>query len=135
MGTATYSQFVDAVQALSITGVNRQYEAPPRKFNSADLPCSFVRFPRGDNDPMTFEGRTAGFRGRTLDLIVVYDSTALGADADFTDTITMMDNVETALLTLSIGHSKPTWRIRSQLYQETAERRYWAVIATIQGTG
>ena len=134
MATATYTQFVDAVQALDITGVNRQYEEPPRKFNTADLPCSFVWFPSGDNNPLTFEGGRA-FRGRSLDLIVVYAETAITADAPFTATITMMDSVESALLTLDIGQSKPTWRIRSQLYQETADRRYWAVIATIQGAG
>lgn len=134
MATATYTQFVDAVQALTVTGVNRKYDEPPRKFNTADLPCSFVWFPSGDNAPLMFEGGRE-FRRRSLDLIVVYAETAVTADAPFTATVTMMDNVETALLTLSVGQSKPTWTVRSQLYNETAERRYWAVIATIQGTG
>lgn len=134
MATATYTQFVDAVQALSVTGVNRKYEEPPRKFNTADLPCSFVWFPSGDNAPLMFEGGRE-FRRRAVDLIVVYDSTALDADADFTATITMMDNVETALASLSVGQSKPTWSMISRLYDETATRRYWAVIATIRGTG
>ena len=135
MATATYTQFVDAIQALTITGVNRKYEEPPRKFNTADMPCSFCWFPSGDNNPLTLEGRTAAFRGRAADLIVVYATTEVTADAPFTDTIAMMDNVETALLTLSVGQSKPTWTMRSQLYQETADRRYWAVVATIRGTG
>ena len=136
MATATYTQFVDAVQALTITGVNRKHEEPPRNFNTADLPCSFVWFPSGDNSPLMFEGATGReFRRRALDLIVVYDSTALDADADFTATVTMMDNVEAALGSLSVGQSKPNWTIRSQLYNETAKRRYWAVVATIRGTG
>jgi len=134
MATATYTQFVDAVQALSVTGVSRKYEEPPQKFNTADLPCSFVWFPSGDNAPLMFEGGRQ-FRQRSLDLIVVYASTALTADAPFTATITMMDNVETALSSLSVGQSKPNWSIRSQLYLESADRRFWAVIATINGTG
>ena len=134
MATATYTQFVDAVQALSVSGVSRKYEEPPRKFNTADMPCSFVWFPSGDNSPLMFEGGRE-FRRRAADLIVVYASTEVTADAPFTDTIAMMDNVETALLTLSVGQSKPTWTMRSQLYRETADRRYWAVVATIRGTG
>ena len=134
MAAATYTQFVDAVQALSVTGVSRKYEEPPRKFNTADTPCSFVWFPSGDNAPLTFEGGRQ-FRKRALDLIVVYASTALTADAPFTSTITMMDNVETALGGLSVGQSDPAWTITSRLYQETTDRRYWAVIATITGTG
>lgn len=134
MAAATYTEFVDAIQALTVSGVSRKYEKPPSSFNSADLPASFVWFPSGDNSPLSFEGGRE-FRKRSADLVVVYESTAPSADPDFTDTVTMMDNVETALGTLDIGYSNPSWEIRSQLYLETAERRYWAVIATINGTG
>lgn len=134
MATATYSQFVNAIQALSVTGVNRKYDEPPRKFNTADLPASFVMFPSGDNVPLSFEGGRQ-FRGRSADFVIVYADTAVTADAPFTDNVTMIDNVETALGSLSVGHSSPTWTIRSQLYSETADRLYWAVIATIKGTG
>ena len=134
MAIATYSQFVDAIQALSVTGVSRKYGEPPRKFNTADLPCSFVMFPSGDNVPLSFEGGRQ-FRGRSADFVIVYASTAITADAPFTDTVTMMDNVEAALESLSVGQSGPTWTARSQLYSESADRLYWAIIATIKGTG
>jgi hypothetical protein len=47
----------------------------------------------------------------------------------------MMDAVETALNGLSVGFSKTVWNINSRLFNETAERRYWAVIATVSGKG
>ena len=131
---ATYSQFVDAIQALTVTGVTRKYGEPPRKFNTADLPCSFVMFPSGDNVPLSFSGGRQ-FKGRSADFVVVYDSTAVDADTDFTATVTMMDNVDTALGSLSVGYSDPTWTIQSRLYREVGDRWYWAVIATVKGTG
>lgn len=134
MATASYAQFVDAVQALNVSGVVRKYSKPPNKFNHADMPCSFIWFPGGDHAPLTFGGGRQ-FRSRTLDLIVVYAHTAVTADEPFDETVAMMDAVETALDGLVVGQSKPTWSITSQLYSETAERRYWAVIATIQGHG
>lgn len=134
MATATYAQFIDAVQALTVSGVNRKYLEPPQKFNSADMPCSFVWFPSGDNKPLAFGGGRQ-FRTRTVDLIVIYAQTAVTADMPFDATVTMMDAVETALNSLSVGQSKPTWEIISRLFDETAERRYWAVVATISGTG
>lgn len=134
MAAATYAQFINAIQALTVTDVKRKWEEPPRKFNAADLPCSFCMFPSGDNAPLSYSGPRE-FAAREVDFIVIYADTAATADAPFTDTVAMMDKVETALLTLSVGQSKPTWNIRSQLYLEAGDRRYWAVIATIRGTG
>jgi hypothetical protein len=134
MATATYTQFIAAIQALSVTNVKRKYTEPPQAFNETDLPCSFVMFPSGDNTPLSFTGGRQ-FRNRSVDFIVVYADTAPTVDAPFSATVTMMDNVETALTGLSVGRSDPTWEIRSQLYRETAGRLYWAVIATIRGTG
>jgi hypothetical protein len=134
MPTATYAQFVTAVQALTVSGVNRKYTEPPQKFNSADLPCSFVWFPSGDNKPLTFGGG-GEFKGRSLDFIVIYAETAVTADMPFAATVAMMDAVETALNGLSVGFSEPVWNINSRLFNETAERRYWAVIATVSGKG
>ena len=114
--------------------LKRKYTEPPRKFNTADLPCSFVMFPSGDNNPLSFEGGRQ-FRNRAVDFWVVYADTAVTADAPFTDTVMMMDNVEAALSSLSVGQSSPTWTIVSRLYAEMADRLYWAVVATIRGTG
>lgn len=134
MATATYAQFIAAVQDLTIDGVVRRYDEPPNKFNAADLPCSFVMFPSGDNKPLSFGGGRE-FRKRVVDLIVIYAATGITADQPFQETVAMMDEVETTLMGLSVGQSKPTWQIVSQLFDETAERRYWAVVATISGTG
>jgi hypothetical protein len=134
MGQASYAQFIDAIQALTVAGVNRKYEEPPNKFNNADLPCSFVWFPQGDNKPLTFGGGRE-FSQRTVDFIVVYAETGITADMPFTATVAMMGAVETALFNLSVGYSKPTWEIVSRLFEETTERRYWAVVATISGKG
>jgi hypothetical protein len=134
MSTATYAQFVAAIQALTVAGVVRKHTEPPMRFNYADLPCSFVMFPSGDNAPLAFQGARE-FRPRAADFVVVHAETAPTADAPFVATVAMMDAVEDALLTLDVGQSELTWTIRSQVYLETAERWYWAVVATIQGTG
>jgi hypothetical protein len=134
MATATYAQFVAAVQDLNVTGVNRKHTEPPQKFNTADLPSSFVWFPQGDNKPLMFGGGRE-FKSRAVDLIVIYAETAVTVDMPFAATVTMMDAVETALNGLSVGFSQPTWIIESKLFDQTADKRYWAVVATISGKG
>lgn len=134
MATASYAQFIAAVQALDVVGVNRKYPEPPQKFNSADLPCSFVWFPAGDNKPLTFGGGNQ-LRARVLDFIIVYADATVTPDMPFTETVALMDAVETALSSLRVGQSKPSWDIKSLLYQHTEDLRYWAVIATVSGTG
>lgn len=135
MATASYAQFIAAVKNLSVSGVSKTHDQPPAVFNRADLPCKFCWFPQGDNAPLSFGGDAHEFRRREVDLIVVYESTAKKADPTFTETVALMDALETALGNLDAGQSNPSWQIRSQLYSETDDRRYWAVIATIQGTG
>lgn len=135
MASASYAQYIDAIQALEVEGVKRTYENPPTSFNSADMPCKFCWFPDGDNVPLSFGGGVREFKRRTVDLVVVYASTTPKAVQPFEETVAMMDAVETALVGLSVGQSNPNWTIRSQLYEETADRRFWAVIATINGTG
>jgi hypothetical protein len=134
MAAATYAEFIAAVQAMEIAGVVRRYDEPPQKFNTADMPCSFVWFPSGDHKPLSFAGASQ-FRARVVDLIVVYAETGVTADMPFQSTVAMIDATEVALKSLAVGQTKPTWTIVSQLFNETADRRYWAVIATISGTG
>lgn len=134
MATATYAEFVAAVQALNVPEVVRRYDEPPQLFNTADMPCSFVWFPEGDNKPLSFKGGRE-FRGRVVDWVVVYAETGITVDMPFQETVAMMDAVETALMGLAVGQTKPTWTVVSKLFNQTAERRYWAVIATITGTG
>ena len=43
MTTTTMVQWVDAFQALTVSGVTRHYDNPPLSLNTADLPADYLR--------------------------------------------------------------------------------------------
>jgi hypothetical protein len=121
----TYTAFVNGLEALVATGVTtRLASSAPLALNSADLPVQWVAAPRG------------GWPTLKADLIVAYE--AAGQDTgptNFVGTVTMMDNLSAALrgaTTLCGGPLR--WDIKVSIVT-VASVNYWAVIASVEGSG
>jgi len=137
MAATTYRSFVDALEALTITGVVRQYtQGPPvGSPGTADCPFQYVRYPGGDEVPLVF-GEQGGWPTLRADLLVCVEPVGQNLTPEnFDDTVDMMDNMATALRGQSCTtKAHVTWSIR-QIIDTVAGQQYWAVLATVEGHG
>ena len=112
---ATYRSFVDALEALSITGVNRQYDQGPPigAPGVADCPFQYVRYPGADESIVSF-GAHGGWPAFRAELVVCVEPVGQNtAWENFDDTVDMMDNMTTALRGATcFVKSKARWNIR-----------------------
>jgi hypothetical protein len=133
MAANTLRAFVDALEAISVTGVTRRYTSGPPP-SIEDLPAQFVRLPQSSDEPFYF-GAQGGWPVLRADLIICYEAVAQSTGAsNFDGVIDMIDNLNTALRATSttgalVGLS---WSARQSI-EPVAEIDYWAVICEIQG--
>lgn len=137
----TYSTFVSNLAGLTVTGVTRAYTYPPRAVETADLPAMFPRIPSGTEGPMTVKDH-GGNPEITCELVILYEAVEQNTQpTNFTNTLTQLDNLNTALRgapvgknTGAIGTGPLTWTIQ-HTQVERGDRDYWAVVATVTGFG
>ena len=128
----TYAAFTTAVSGVSISGVTRQYTYAPDALNTADLPASFIRLPSGGTNLGTLASAcSATGNVRNVDLVVCIEPTNQEQTSqNMSDTITMMDSVETALDTL-YDNLIMEYTITGQGVI-VAGVSYWAVVASVR---
>lgn len=133
----TYRSFVDALEALAVTGVVRRYTSGPPAGapGTADTPAQYVRYPGSDEVPLVF-GEQGGWATLRAELVLLVEPVAQSTQArNFDLSVDMMDNLAAALRgSTCIAKSKLRWSMRmgEDLVAGTA---YWAVIATVEGNG
>jgi len=137
MAITSYRSFVDALEALVVTGVVRRHTSGPPSGapGTADTPAQYVRYPSSEESGMVFGGQGVWPMLRA-ELVLLVEAIGQNTQArNFDLTVDMMDNLATALRGAScITKSKLRWsvRIATDLVAGTA---YWAVIATVEGNG
>jgi hypothetical protein len=138
MAVTTYRSFVDALEALSITDVVRQYtQGPPvAQPAPADCPFQYVRYPGTDEEFAIVFGEQGGWADLRAELVIGVEPVGQNVTPEnFDDTVDMMDNVATALRGATcLTKSKLRWGLR-QAIDTVAGQEYWAVIATVRGHG
>ena len=133
----SYREFVDDLEALTITGVNRQYtQGPPTGASGvADCPCQFVVFPGGSERALVF-GMQGGWPSLRAELWVGVGP--VGQDVgpeNFDNGVDMMDNVSDALRSAEcITRAHFTWDI-DLVERPIAGMMYWVVLTRIEGSG
>ena len=137
MAPTTYRSFVDALEALTIAGVSRQYtQGPPIGAPGvADCPFQYVRYPGSDEIPIVFDEQ-GGWPTLRAELVIGVEP--VGQDtafANFDATVDMMDAVATALRAatcITLSHLR--WSLR-QIIDTVAGQQYWAIVAAVEGNG
>jgi len=137
MASTTFRTFIDNIEALDVTGVNRAYTQGPPASSAGSTPFQYVRYPQGNQGPIVF-GEAGGPPTMVAELVICVEEVAQNVQAEnFDDTVDMMDNVNTAIREAGNcwpGKSKASWEIRMGI-DTVAGTDYWAVITTITGSG
>jgi len=138
MAITTMRSFVDAVEAISITGVVRQYtQGPPTSTNDMDVPCTFVKLPNESEGPVVYQNQGLWPQMRCT-LVVIVEAVAQNYQwVNFDACVDMMDNVSAAMRGLSCGtpaKSHTTWSIRQGI-ETVAGVEYWALFVDVEGRG
>ena len=133
----TYRAFVDALEALVVTGVERRYTSGPPAGSTGvgDCPAQYVRLPAGNEAGIAFDGQ-GGWPSLSAELVILVEPVAQNRQPDnFDNTVDMMDALTTALQGASCyTKSKLSWAIR-QAIDTVAGQDYWAVVASVEGNG
>ena len=135
----TLRTFVDNLEAVTITGVTRQYtQGPPAGApGTADLPASYVRLPKSSEGPIVLSGQ-GGWPELSATLMILMEPVAQNLQGvNFDATVTMIDNVSTAFGAVAcgtLGMAKPSWSC-AQTIDSVAGIDFWAVIVDVRGRG
>jgi len=133
MATTTFRVFVDGLEALTISGVDKMHTSgPPRSVTV--LPCAFVQFPRGESSTV-HKGRDAHWPTLRSDLVVLVEAIPQKTQGiNFDATVTMMDSVKTALDGFSKGKTACRWKMDAAAVT-IGKTEFWAVIAEVEVDG
>jgi len=130
----TYAAFTAAISGLTISNVTRAYTYAPDSLGTADLPASFIRLPQGRTNLPTLASQCDNTGAvRTCELVVCLEPlNQETSEQNMSDTIAMMDAVETALDTLTVM-PLIEYTLRGDGVA-VGGSVYWAVVAQVQGT-
>jgi len=134
MSITTYTDFVQALEALVVTGVTRRLSAPPDALRTADLPTQWAQIASGDEAPITFQ-TMGGWPSLRVEVIIAYQPIAQGTAAEsHTGALGIMDNLVTALRGFTASRGPVLWSVRVAAIA-VAGVEYWAVLAEVTGRG
>ena len=140
MAITTMREFVDNLEAITITGVVRQYtQGPPTSANDADMPCSYVKLPRIDEGPMVLQNQGGWPTLRATHVILVEAVVQNLQPVNFDAAVDMMDEMSTALRGTdaecgTLAKSPITWSQRQGI-ETVAGVEYWAIFTDVEGQG
>ena len=129
----TYTSFVNALSAIAVTGVKRQYTAPPSQLSSADLPAMHPQLPEHTQDVISISSNTGLFTAACELAIVIKANQQGTAAANFAECLTLMDALNDALTTNTAALNIDRWAMRQDgvTYGDTA---YWTIVARVEAS-
>ena len=129
----TYTSFVNALSAITVTGVKRQYTAPPSQLSSADLPAMHPQLPEHTQDVISILSNTGLFTVACELAIVIKANQQGTAAANFAECLTMLDALNDALTTNTAALNIDRWAMRQDgvTYGDTA---YWTIVARVEAS-
>jgi hypothetical protein len=132
---ATNAAFLTAVQGLTVTGVTRHYDEPPRQIHTAELPVAFPMMPAGGLGEKLLSCFDTN-KTRRIQFVVCLEAVGQGTQPqNYGLLAAAMDNLETALdgLEKSQGGTLANfieYEISAEIF-EVAGNTYWAIVADL----
>ena len=128
----TYTSFVNALSAITVTGVKRQYTAPPSQLSSADLPALHPQLPEHTQDIISLASSTGLFVVACEVAIVIKANQQGTAAANFAECLTMLDALNNALIDNTSALNIDRWSMRQTAveYGDT----YWTIVARVEAS-
>jgi hypothetical protein len=132
--TITFRNFVDTLEAVSVTGVERHFtQGPPESLATAMLPAKWLHNIRGSEGSIVF-GEQGGRQGSmSAEIWIAVGPTVQNTQgANFDNSIDLMDNLVTALRAMGLCDLRSKWNIDIVLtVRAVGETNYWTIICTI----
>lgn len=131
MTTTTMTQWVDAFQALTVSGVTRHYDYPPLSLNTSDLPAAWPG-PFGSNksrDDFTCVGLNWS---RQIEYTIAVEAVGQSTQpTNYDALVTMADALETALKAMAVTTFIDP--VINMGIRSVAGVDYWALVADVTG--
>jgi hypothetical protein len=140
MAPTTLRTFVDNLEAVTFTGVSRQYtQGPPVGATAdADLPATFVKLPFMSEEPLVL-GEQGGWTEYHATLVYLVEPVAQNQQGPNFDA--WVDAVDTVCVGMravtcnTLGLAKHLWSIPPSPMETVAGIQYWAVKVDVTGYG
>jgi hypothetical protein len=140
MAVTTMREFVDALEAITITGVTQQWtQGPPTQVNDPDVPCTYVKLPNSVEGPLVFQNQGGWPTLRATHVILVEAVAQNLQPVNFDAAVDMMDALSSALRggeadcgTLAKSHI--TWSQRQGI-ETVSGVEYWAIFTDVEAQG
>ncbi len=128
----TYTSFVNALAAITVAGVKRQYTAPPSQLSSADLPALHPQLPGHTQDVISIASNTGLFTAACELAIVIKANQQGTAAANFAECLTMLDALNSALIDNTSALNIDRWSMRQTAvaYGDA----YWTIVARVEAS-
>ena len=137
MAITTYTNFMAALGALSVSGVTTKFNYIPGQVDTASLPLLFVRLPENNEGPLTADGE-GGWPRLTAEVVIDVEPYAQNRhQQNYAATVTLIDALATALRAVAPGvvaKSKLSWETRAR-QDYIGETLYWLIVARVTGNG
>ena len=126
----TNAAFLAAVQAMTVTGVNRHYDEPPASVDISDGYAAFPLMPSAGLGEFALSC-TDSNKTRTVGYVVIIEAAGQGTQAqNYGKLAAAMDNLEAALDGLTVANFIE-YDITTGSYL-VGESAYWSLIAEIR---
>jgi len=126
------ANFLAAIQAMTVTGVDRHYDEPPASVDISAGECAFPTMPdaaRGEQvSTCVYQSMT-----RSIGYVIIVEATGQGTQPqNYAKLAALMDNLETALNALAPGTVNfIEYEISTTGNYPVGGSEYWAIVATI----
>ena len=129
----TVAGFAGGLAALTITGVAEAHTEPPRVI--ARVPCSYPRLPDQDDSEIAAFNSTVGLRAASIELVILVNPILQNTQsANYSLTLDLIDALHTALAAAAATLQIDRWSIRGE-WDTINSVPYWAIVATVDGSG
>jgi hypothetical protein len=124
-----------AIQALTITGVDRKYDEPPASIDISDGVAAFPEMPSGDRGEQVATCAALG-KSRAIIYVIIVEAAGQGTQAqNYAKLAALMDNLETALDSLQDSIVNfVEYEITTTGNYPLGQSEYWAIVASVTGS-
>ena len=134
MAFTTLTALVNALDAMTVSGVVKSHASPPNQMSTAELPLKFIGFPSEETPIISFDS-TLGLRTASIELITLIAPVLHNTNrVNFPLTILLMDNIHTALKDNALLLGLDRWTSVLDTNQ-VGDTTYWSITTTIFVSG
>ena len=129
-----WANWIAAIQALTVTGVDRHYDYPPESIDIADGVAAFPVLPSGTRGEQLSTCDNFG-KSRSVGYVIIFEAAGQGTnEQNYAKTWALLDNLETAL----DGLQTTTVNLIEYDLSVTGDypignSNYWAIVASVTG--